>query len=114
MSFTVQTPQRPLPGAYLQTPAINKTQSEPISQPSFGSSSAISIPRNVSQPSNQGLAQQSQQSGQLGARPSTEPLNPIERASKTINDTLTQEMRYPELDSYIGREYHQRDPYYWC
>ena len=29
---------------------------------------------------------------------------PIERASRTINDTLAQESRYPDIDSYISRK----------
>lgn len=32
-------------------------------------------------------------------------IKPIERAARTINDTLTQEARYPDLDSYITREF---------
>ena len=31
-------------------------------------------------------------------------LKPIERAAKTINETLAHDARYPELDSYIGRK----------
>lgn len=108
MSFTVQTPQRPLPGAYLQTPAISKTQTSLISQSGFNTGASGSLARNVSQPANQSFVQQSQQSQQSGqqGRPGGGPLSPIERASRTINETLTQERRYPELDSYIGREYH--------
>ncbi|KAA6414467.1 MAG: non-repetitive nucleoporin [Lasallia pustulata] len=105
MSFSVQTPQRPLPGAYLQTPAVSRTQPNPTPQPGFSSRTSNSVGRNVPQPSNQSLAQQSQpqqQPGQHG-RPGGEPLDPMERASKTINEALAQEKRYPELDSYIGQ-----------
>lgn len=36
--------------------------------------------------------------------PPLDRLKPIDRAAKTINETLAQETKYPELDSYIGRK----------
>ncbi|KKY21886.1 putative non-repetitive nucleoporin [Diplodia seriata] len=38
----------------------------------------------------------------VNTAPQQQPeIQPIERAAKTVNDTLTQEARYPDLDSYI-------------
>jgi hypothetical protein len=31
-------------------------------------------------------------------------ISPEARAAKTINDTLAQELRYPELDNYVTRK----------
>ena len=102
MSFAVQTPQRPLPGAFLQTPAISKYQPGPIGQPIFRTDASSLVhnngPANPSQ-------QQPQQSTAVTPKSGPESLRPIERAAKTINETLVQEARYPELDSYVGRKY---------
>lgn len=52
----------------------------------------------------QALTQQPQQSGaQSKGSNSTTSLEPIERAAKSINETLSQETRYPELDNYISQ-----------
>ncbi|KAL0257179.1 hypothetical protein SLS55_007989 [Diplodia seriata] len=37
----------------------------------------------------------------VNTAPQQPEIQPIERAAKTVNDTLTQEARYPDLDSYI-------------
>lgn len=111
MSFAVQTPQRPLPGAYLRTPATSKYQSGPIGQPNFRTDGSMSIQNNAPSNNSQVSAQQSQQLQQSqqstapAARSGQESLKPIERAAKTINETLVQEARYPELDSYVGRKW---------
>ncbi|PIG85874.1 non-repetitive nucleoporin [Aspergillus arachidicola] len=72
------TPQRPLPGAFfrlLPAPA-------PAEQPS--PASLPKLPPAASKSKSQTL--------------STE-----ERAARTVNDTLTQEARYPDLDSYLSQ-----------
>lgn len=52
----------------------------------------------------QALMQQPQQSGgQANGSNTTTSLEPIERAAKSINETLGQETRYPELDNYISQ-----------
>lgn len=95
------TPQRPLPGAYVQTPAPSLNyQSGLSSRP--GAVTAQS--QYGSQGQSQALTQQRQQNGQVAGRPAAEELRPIERAARTINQTLEQESRYPALDTYVGRK----------
>ena len=102
MSFPVpQTPQKPLPGAFIQTPAPSSTyQPNLISQANDRSSVVVS----QQQYGLQGQGQQRQQPGQVLGRSQQDSLKPIERASRTINETLTQESRYPEIDSYVSRK----------
>lgn len=109
MSYIVQTPQRPLPGAYLQTPAGSQYQSSATKQIIPRSSSGQFLQQNQQQklqpaPAQAIAQQQRQQQGQVQAqRPATQVLSPVERAAKTINYTLSKELRYPELDNYVGR-----------
>lgn len=91
-----QTPQRPLPGAYIQTPAhgtVNKAGQ--LNQPNFRPNAI------TSQDARQGQSQAPKQQG-AGISPAEE-LKPIGRAARTINETLNQESRYPELDSYVNQ-----------
>jgi len=104
MSFAVQTPQRPLPGAFLQTPAASRYQAGSIAQPNFRTNVSSSVQNNAPSNTSQPPTQQSQQLTAVAPRSGPESLQPIERAAKTINDTLVQEARYPELDSYVGRK----------
>ncbi|KAI9841963.1 MAG: hypothetical protein M1837_000283 [Sclerophora amabilis] len=100
MSFTAQTPQRNLPGAYKTTPAPNRYQAVSAPSPSRFTSFVSSPPQNaVSQRTNEQPAQ-SAIAQPIQAPPAPEP---IERAARTVNDSLAQETRYPELDSYVGQ-----------
>ena len=104
MSVIPQTPPKALPGAYIQTPAFNKFQTGAVNQPAFRSIPApLQHQQNGAQVSSQALSNQSQQMQTTG-KSTTEELKPIERAAKTINEVMDQESRYPELDSYVGRE----------
>ena len=106
LSAVPQTPQRPLPGTYIQTPARGlNSQSGQIGQSNLRPGSISSRQQYGSQNQSQSLTQQRQQTGQIAGRSSQEELKPIERASRTINETLNQDARYPELDSYVSREY---------
>ena len=115
MSFPAfQTPQRPLPGAFVQTPApsrfpgpgpnrqLFRAQS---SNPTQGSS-ALTLPG--AQPS--GLLASSQpQSQAVGGllptvQPQSQPLKPVQRAGRTINEVLRKDANFPELDSYVKRK----------
>ena len=102
----MQTPQRPLPGAYTATPATTRASgAPPPRQPLFGSApvSTNTAPRNPAQPIQS--AAQAQAPDQISSQPVEETLTPVEQAAKTINDTLSQELRYPELDNYVTREF---------
>ena len=97
-----QTPQRPLPGAYIQTPAHGLTnKAGQLNQPNHR---ANAITPQVPQGQSQALNQQRQQTGQVAGTSPAEEVKPIRRAARTINDTLDQESRYPELDSYVSRK----------
>ena len=87
----IATPQRPLPGAYLVTPVVTRS--------------------NPSGPSAQLRSTSASQSGplvptdQTKARPRTETVSEVERAAAKVNNALADEQRYPELDNYITRKY---------
>ena len=91
--MSIQTPQKPLPGAYIQTPAVSRFQS-------LQSRQSISVPPQQSQ----ALNQQSQSVQNGGQKSESQDILPIERAAKAVNEALSEESRYPDLDSYIGRE----------
>ena len=74
------TPQRPTPGAFVNTPAPNR--------PGFTRTGSMSQP-------------QPQQQQALPAPPAE---SPIDRASRTINSMLDRDNRFPALEAYIGRE----------
>ena|SRR2546421_10693025 len=105
MSFSVQTPQKNLPGAFLQTPAISRFQSNSVPQQSLfkRTSTSSSITAN----DHSGKASSALQGPTLTApaASSTQTLKPIERAARTINEALQLEARFPDLDSYVGRKY---------
>lgn len=101
MNLPPGTPQRPLPGAFLQTPAPTQNvptapQSRPVPAqgPAYAQAQAqaqtqIPLPRMapaVTQISNRALTVE-------------------ERGAHTINNTLAQEARYPDLDSYLSRKW---------
>ncbi|KAH8729029.1 Non-repetitive/WGA-negative nucleoporin C-terminal-domain-containing protein [Phaeosphaeriaceae sp. PMI808] len=73
------TPQRPGPGAFINTPAPHR--------PGLQRQSSISQP-------------QPQQPQALPALPVE---SPIERAARTINGMLDRDSRYPALEAYIGQ-----------
>lgn len=73
------TPQRQLPGAFLTTPAP---------APSIFSQNA------------QALRQQPAPAS-TPAQQSANTISEVERAARTINDTLASEARFPELESYV-------------
>ncbi|KAL2847471.1 Non-repetitive/WGA-negative nucleoporin C-terminal-domain-containing protein [Aspergillus pseudoustus] len=89
------TPQKPLPGAFFQTPVPSNA---PISQPVVSSQTAT-------QPTN------STTQTVLPRFPPASALKPAsaqssiaeDRAARTVNDTLAQEARYPDLDSYLSQ-----------
>jgi len=118
MSLVVpQTPQKPLPGAFLNTPALkrqysltNGTQQASI----FRSNSQLSQPQPQAQRQSAGNQQhqapnQSQVKGQQngtagsGAASAAGGMSSVERGARTINTTLDEEGRYPPMENYITR-----------
>ncbi|PQE28872.1 non-repetitive nucleoporin protein [Rutstroemia sp. NJR-2017a BBW] len=85
------TPQRPLPGTYFMTPAAPRfNQPPPPQQPLFrppqpaAPQNAVAIPPPANPPQTQ-----------------PQPLQPIQRAARTINEVLQREESFPDLDSYV-------------
>lgn len=108
MSFSApQTPHRPgLPGAYVQTPAQSANQwSGQVVQSSLQTRAPSSNQQLSSDGQNNTISQTGQQGGQVAGAQTTTELRPIQRASRTINDTLAREAQFPELDTYVGRTY---------
>jgi nuclear pore complex protein Nup155 len=98
MAFSgVQTPQRPLPGAFFNTPAASRYQGgAPIRQPVFQPQGGRPAPNPVADAGNPNP--QSRQA------PPPQTLQPIQRAARTINEVLQREASFPDLDSYVRRE----------
>lgn len=122
MSLTVsQTPQKPLPGTYLNTPALNRRFSlSGVSQfqSIFRSNSSLVKQAPQSQPTGQQHQQPQQQPQSQHAQQAPQNANAasstantssglslVERAARTINVTLEEEGRFPPLENYITRMY---------
>lgn len=95
-----QTPARPVPGVWPQTPAVRPQPAPPsfqspgtsLSRPSLShSNSTTTIATRPLDPSVQPSVRQ------------PESLEPVERAAKTINEALTNESRFPDIDSYLSQ-----------
>lgn len=80
------TPQRPLPGAFLQTPAPSRNIAPTSPQQQ--------VPPQTPMP----------RMAPAIAQTSNQALSVEERGAHTINNTLAQEARYPDLDSYLSRK----------
>lgn len=105
-----QTPMRPLPGQFINTPAPGAMR-----QPSFGSNPppAFRLPSQQAVPQRQAASttqsqpvnQQSQQQTGMAAPSAFAPrdLSPVELAKTAINEKLEAEGRFPPLEDYIGR-----------
>ncbi|KAI9662818.1 MAG: hypothetical protein M1821_007864 [Bathelium mastoideum] len=97
-----QTPQR-LPGGYMHTPATTRQQPASTQKPHiFRQTSALAPQRSLYNTSNQaGPVVASQQPAGPVSSTSIPQLSPIQRAQKTVNETLSQEARFLELDQYV-------------
>lgn len=92
MAFPPQTPQRPLPGAFFNTPAPNRMAPQnPFHQNIFQPRSNTAAGPPAGQP--------------VREAPAPQILQPIQRAARTINDVLLREASFPDLDSYVRRKY---------
>jgi len=93
MAFSIQgTPQRPLPGAFLQTPAAARSQS-------MSQLGVAGRPPVFRLPSTGSLARPSVTPA-ITAQPSS-PESPIEKAAKAINSKQDLDRRFPPLDAYV-------------
>lgn len=93
------TPQKPLPGAYIPTPGPPTYNGPLFQRPTAPRQTVPALSPPVS-------AMQTRSA--LASVPSTkktESLTPRERAAKTIDETLLQEARYPDLDNYLSRTF---------
>ncbi|KAK1142494.1 hypothetical protein N8T08_007856 [Aspergillus melleus] len=88
---TATPPRRPLPGAYFQTPA---PVSNPVPKPPAAAPPAdAAVPAPASLPKFPPAASKSK----------SQTLRTEERGARTVNDTLLQEARYPDLDNYLSQ-----------
>lgn len=93
MSYPTLTPPRPLPGTYFPTPAASTIKhGAPFQTKTPSSSMAQASPPTALQ-----------KLSPAAPKVKSETLSSRERAARTINDTLAQEARYPDLDSYLSR-----------
>jgi nuclear pore complex protein Nup155 len=100
---------RQLPGAFLNTPAVQKTDAVrrrlfndtpgPVSSSHTGTTSSAVV-SNMSG-SNMGLQSQSQSQ----AAPTEPPLPPILKAARSVNNVLDLDESFPDLDSYCRRKF---------
>jgi hypothetical protein len=95
------TPLRPTPGNFLETPAPNRA---PAPQPpDFGRRTSTFAP---SQQNGALVPAQSQAVEQQNrAESASSAMTPVQRAARTINDTLAFDARYPDLESYVTRKF---------
>lgn len=102
MSLTgPQTPQKQYPGAFVNTPAPNR------SAPNAGALQQYTGAQNTGQdgqPPRQDGAQAQGSSNSTATGGAPKGLSMIERAARTLNATFEDEARYPALDNYISRE----------
>ena len=98
MSFTMQTPARTGPGTFAATPASHLLRMPP----NLRTSETRPPPVEQSQAAAPSNAQNHNPSQSLSPSQG-QGFTPIERAARTINDTLAREARYPDLEAYVGR-----------
>ena len=102
----MQTPQRPLPGAYFNTPAASRFDARPpppifrTTSQSFSSGAGGSGPVGGLNAS----GQQQQQPSQSRQQSQIRSLQPVQRAARTINEVLVKDLQFPDLDSYVRRK----------
>lgn len=97
------TPQKPLPGAYLATPAVSRQFNQPHVSTQSPFVSASNQQNSYESPANGGIIYpQIEAQSTPGIKPS-KSLSLIERAARTINTTLEEEARFPAIDSYVNR-----------
>ena len=92
-SLPTLTPQKPLPGAFFHTPAPNTVQNVPSPTPK----QAPTAPAQAAPVSLPKFPPAASKTKNLS-------LSTEERGARTINDTLVQESRYPDLDTYLSRK----------
>ncbi|EXJ58014.1 hypothetical protein A1O7_05437 [Cladophialophora yegresii CBS 114405] len=99
-SVVQQTPVRPVPGIWPQTPAP---------RPSLTTASSFQTPpRQSLVPSQSSTSLVTTTPAGTVAQPSIRPpeaLEPAERAARAINESLSQESRFPEVDNYLTQGY---------
>lgn len=118
MSFAPTTPSHALPGAFLHTPAVasrfNAQQQDTVrrrlfrEQSTAGSSSNPQPPIFSANPA-PGFGFNAPTADDQNMRPPMNPLappqSPLAKAASFINQALTKDESYPDLDQYCRRQY---------
>ncbi|KAI5300173.1 hypothetical protein KEM55_009022 [Ascosphaera atra] len=94
MSFPHTPMKSNLPGAYMQTPG-QSTYQGPMLPNGLGNAQA--------QPAHSPLTRSLPPLPAPAPKPRPESLSVRQRAAKTVDETLAQEERYPDLDAYLSR-----------
>jgi nuclear pore complex protein Nup155 len=89
-----ETPQRPLPGAFFNTPAVPGGRQAVARRPPSFRLPSTSLEASASAP----------RPGVL-ASTTTATSDPNQRAARMLNQNLNMEMRFPALDDYVTRQY---------
>jgi nuclear pore complex protein Nup155 len=100
----MQTPQRPLPGAFFSTPAASRFDTRAPPPPIFRSQSQSFGGQGAALGGSNPAGQQQPPLDQSRHQNQIRSLQPIQRAARTINETLLREASFPEIDSYIRRK----------
>lgn len=116
MAYPQATPVRPLPGAFINTPAVARAMAQPDdpvrrrlfpdAPPSSGAAPGLS---GAAAPA---AAPQTSRSPAepLVKLPTVDKTSPLIRAAFNINKLLQHDGEYPELDAYCRRKH----PLSWC
>lgn len=114
MSYPQMTPMRPVPGAFLNTPAASRfaNDNEPVRRrlfaegeaPSSNNSGALVAGSNLAPAT---IASTSTSGGLVSTSSAPAPqqnIPPVTRAAQAVNQFLQSDENYPELDSYCRRK----------
>lgn len=109
-----QTPGHALPGAFLNTPAVAsrfnaQTQQDPVRRRLFSQNSASAPSGNAGQVGvvapNMSTVAENEALLQASQGTPAPPQPPLAKAATYVNNALTKDENYPELDSYCRREF---------
>lgn len=109
MAYPQATPVRPLPGAFINTPAVARAmaqQDDPVRRRLFPdvpptSTSAAGLP-GAAAPAAAPAARS--RTEPLVKLPTVDPASPLTKAAGTINKLLQHDGEYPDIDSYCRRK----------
>ncbi|CRK39595.1 hypothetical protein BN1723_018724, partial [Verticillium longisporum] len=109
MSYPAITPARPVPGAFLNTPAASRFQSndDPVRRRLFDGNANPAPSSSLVPRPNQSSATTSSTSGMSGGLVAASHIQqqapdvpPVTKAAQAVNEFLQRDQNYPDLESY--------------